>query len=358
MRTIFFVTAVLIIVLLANTGFTNYSFDSKPTLKLLQVESVEISILSRGFVIGNPHYVPENVTAKIGAVVVWRNGDAVHHTVTSDAGIQGMLEGQIFNSGPIPPREEFMLDTSRMLDDVYPYHCMIHPWAKGMLTLVTEPISVTTDKSSYFMGEKVTVSGIASIPVPFEVKDGVPKTLVNATIAKSVSLQIFNPRDELFLSKDVPIQSGGSYSYTFTVGEMGTYRVDAAFDSFSASATFQVVKMGRDKLIISPVKFEDQNGMPLSVAKAGQSILVRTSLKNTIQASLDYVYIIQVKDDGQTVFLALKNGNIGPLGLSTPAVSWMPEVEGTYTVEVFVWSDIDRPEPLSHVERATITVRE
>ncbi len=125
------------------------NFHSHENFKLLQAkqESIEIMILSRGFMSGNPHYEPQNVTAKVGTLIVWINGDLVRHTVTSDAGIQGKLEGRIFDSGPIPPRREFVVDTSRMLSDVYPYHCIIHPWAKGVFTLVVEPISVETDKS-------------------------------------------------------------------------------------------------------------------------------------------------------------------------------------------------------------------
>ena len=139
---------------------------SNEELKLLQTkqDKIEIFILSRSFMVANALYEPVNATVTVGTLVEWVNVDNVQHTATSDKGILGKIEGQIFDSGPIPPRSVFQLDTSRMLDDAYPYHCTIHPWAKGMLTLVTEPINITTDKKLYYVGEKVRVSGIASIP--------------------------------------------------------------------------------------------------------------------------------------------------------------------------------------------------
>lgn len=338
------------------------NFELYDNIKLLQVEPerIDVWILSRGFVTGNPHFVPQNVTAKIGTLIVWTNGDLVNHTVTSDEGIRGSLEGQIFDSGPIAPRTEFLLYTSRLLNDVYPYHCTIHPWARGMVTLVAEPISVTTDKSVYRMGEKVTISGIAGIPTTIpEVSPTIPKKIVNATVVKSVLLEVFTPENDLFLSKQVSTLSGGKYSYTFTVGETGVYTVKASINSFTASTTFKVEQALGAKVTTGPIQFADERGMSIGTARVGQDILIRTSIKNTLQTSQDYSYIVQVKDaDHVTVLLAWKNGSITSLGLSTPAVAWIPESEGTYDVEAFVWNDIDVPEPLSkNVERATITVR-
>ncbi len=321
-------------------------------------KSVEIFILSRGFTSGNPHYEPQNVTAKVGTVITWVNGDLVHHTVTSDEGIQGKLEGRIFDSGPIPPRREFVLDTSRMLSDVYSYHCTIHPWARGVLTLVIEPISVATDKSLYGVGEKVTVYGIASIPALPDMSHTVPKKLVNATAAKSVSLKVFKTNNELFLSTEIPVLDG-RYSYTFGAGEPGTYNVNAALNNFTASTTFQVAELKKAKVTTAAIKFEDARGVSISTAKVGQQIFIRTPIQNTLQTSQDYTYIVQIKNVNQvTVFLAWKNASIDPLSLSAPAVAWTPESEGTYSVEIFVWKSMDSPEPLStHVEKGTLIVR-
>jgi plastocyanin len=325
-------------------------------------DRIEISILVRGFVVGNPHYAPENVTAKVGTLIVWTNFDQVHHTVTNDQGIQGKLEGRIFDSGPIAPRSQFLLDTSRLLDDVYPYHCTIHPWVKGMLTLVTEPINVTTDKSLYRVGEMITISGSAYIPSPsVDDSSALPKNLANVTIPKSVSLKILDSKNELFLSKDVPTSAGGKYSYTFFAEEPDIYTLKVGVNGFVASTTFQVTEIAeaKDKVTLGSIEFEDKNGSSLTSAKVGQQILIKTPIRNALQTSQDYVYIVQVKDSNEaTVLLTWKQGSITAKGISTPFIGWTPKEEGTYSVEIFVWSALTLPEPLSsHVETAVITVR-
>lgn len=327
-------------------------------LKLFQVkqEKAEILILSRGFVAGNPHYVPENVTVRVGTMVRWTNGDMVHHTVTSDEGVQGKLKGQIFDSGPISPRSEFVLDTSRLLDDVYAYHCTIHPWARGTLTVVTEPVSVLTDKKIYDVGEQVVISGIASIPAVIEPTE--KKKLVNATAPQTVFLQIFKSSGETFFSIDIPTTAGGKYSYILNVGEPDVYQVKVTLDDFSAGTIFEVQQLPREKIVISRIEVEDSSGRVISVAKLGEPVLLRAEIRNVLSISQDYTYIVQVKDSKQvTVFLEWKSRSIAPFGTSSPALTWTPEREDTYYVEIFVWKSMAIPEALSiHVAKTTFIV--
>ena len=349
------------IVLLSITLFPLGNFVSNAELEPLQTkqDKIEIFILSRSFLTGNPHYEPQNVTARVGTLIEWTNGDRVHHTVTNDEGIQGKLEGQIFDSGPIPPRSEFLLDTSELLDGAYPYHCAIHPWTRGTLTLVTEPISVATDKRLYDVGEKVTVSGIANIPTLQPHSSTTPKNLINATAVKSVSLKVFTAKNDLFLSSEVPTLSGGKYSYTFTVQEPGMYTVKAVFNGFSASTMFEVKQMPKEKMMVTGIKFEDANGKIINTAEVGQQVFISIQIKNILPINQDYVYAVQVKDSNDvTVLLAWKNASITPLGLSTPSVVWIPEKEGKYNVEIFVWKSILVPEPLSmNVAKITLVVQ-
>jgi hypothetical protein len=230
-----------------------------------------------------------------------------------------------------------------------------------MLVLVTEPINVTTDRSVYIIGEKVTVSGIASIPsASSDVSPTVPKNLANATIPRSVSLKIFDSKNELFLSRDVPTVAGGKYSYTFAAGEPDLYTVRVEVNGFAASIAFQVKELAKakDKVTISEIEFEDEKGSSLTMAKVGQQILIKTPIRNALQSSQDYVYIVQLKDSNQaTILLTWKRGSITPQGLSVPAVVWTPKDEGTYGVEIFVWSSLTLPEPLSyHVVKTTLRV--
>jgi plastocyanin len=343
----------LLIVLSSQNSFLNAELGELQTKK----DQIEILILSRGFISSNPHYEPQNATAKVGTIIEWRNGDRVHHTVTSDEGIQGKLEGQIFDSGPIPPRTEFVLDSSNMLTGAYTYHCRIHPWARGMLTLFVEPIKIATDKPLYDVSEKITVSGSVNIPTPID-SSALPKKLANATAVSSVSITVFDSKNKLLLSKEVPVLSDGSYSYTFTMEEEGVYATKATVNSLSASTTFEVRKLHREKVTVSEIVFEDVDGKIINVAKFGQQIFIKAKIRNTLEINQSYTYLVQVKDSNNvTVFLALKGGSISPLGTSSPSISWTPENEGTYSIEVFIWNNISIPEVLSsHIGKSTLVV--
>ncbi len=336
-----------------------FSTDTTDDFKTFQAgpKTIEIMILSRGFTVGNPHYVPENVTAKIGTQIVWVNGDLVKHTATSDT-VKGKLDGEMFDSGPIPPKLEFVLDTSRMFDGVYPYHCAIHPWARGILTLITNPISVTTDRKLYEVGEQITVSGIASMPTEPETSQTLPQELEAAALAKSVLLEVLGPSEKAVLSKEVPILEGGRYTSSFTLAEAGEYSVRASFMDFAASTKFSVAELPTQRITVTGLKLEDKAGSSITVGKVGEPVFVKSTVRNMLQIGHDLAYIVQVKDsESVTVFLEWRTVPIAPMQILTSGIAWIPETAGTYVVEVFVWKSMDSPLPLTaKVEHITLIV--
>jgi plastocyanin len=79
--------------------------------------------------IANFAYVPPTLSAASGTTVTWTNGDDVQHTVTAD-------DGTSFNSNVLGKGQKFQLTAPAA--GTYPYHCAIHPFMKGTLT-VTAP---------------------------------------------------------------------------------------------------------------------------------------------------------------------------------------------------------------------------
>lgn len=73
-------------------------------------------------------YIPEAVTAEAGQTIVWRNGDAAFHSVTS--GTYEEPDG-LFDSGHMDPDTTFSytFDTP----GTYVYHCTLHPWMTGVV---------------------------------------------------------------------------------------------------------------------------------------------------------------------------------------------------------------------------------
>ena len=88
--------------------------------------------------------------------------------------------------------------------------------------------TVEVDKSSYSIGETVSIGGI----VP-KVVDGVP-----------VVIQVFNPRNVLYSIDQVIPVADGSYSSIANIGGKlgitGTYTVKAIYSGQSAETTFEL----------------------------------------------------------------------------------------------------------------------
>ena len=89
--------------------------------------------------------------------------------------------------------------------------------------------TVEVDKSSYSIGETVSIGGI----VP-KAADGVP-----------VVIQVFNPRNVLYsIDQVMPVVSDGSYSSIANIGGKlgitGTYTVKAIYSGQSAETTFEL----------------------------------------------------------------------------------------------------------------------
>jgi plastocyanin len=68
-------------------------------------------------------YLPVEITVVIGKnnTVVWRNDDAVDHTVTAD--------DRFFDSGIMKPGSTWTYTFTK--PGTYSYHCIPHPWMTG-----------------------------------------------------------------------------------------------------------------------------------------------------------------------------------------------------------------------------------
>lgn len=79
--------------------------------------------------ITNFAFVPPTLSVASGATVTWTNGDDVQHTVTAD-------DGDSFESNLLGKGQAFQLTAPA--PGTYTYHCALHPFMKGTLT-VTAP---------------------------------------------------------------------------------------------------------------------------------------------------------------------------------------------------------------------------
>ncbi len=91
--------------------------------------------------------------------------------------------------------------------------------------------------------------------------------------------------------------------------------------------------------------------------KTGDTAIIRTEITNAQNMNTPFAYLVQIKYDDQiTVSLSWIRGELKANETMKVESTWIPEASGTYTMESFVWSDIDNPDPLSPTRTTEVKV--
>jgi len=113
-----------------------------------------------------------------------------------------------------------------------------------------------------------------------------------------------------------------------------------------------------ERLIMEEIGILGQTGDSIEDLVVGQTGMIFSKIKNRVDFSQDFTYIVQIKDeDSDVVLLSWVTGQTMPsqeLGMS---VSWMPEKSGKYLVERFVWNSIKGAIPLTDTVTYEILVK-
>jgi plastocyanin len=99
--------------------------------------TTSITILQGAAVQGSPDYDPDPAQVPAGNKVVWKNADTVPHTATSGSGPSDPNSGKLFDTSIINAGESsnpLELKEAKQGDTI-PYHCTIHPFMTGQLTI-------------------------------------------------------------------------------------------------------------------------------------------------------------------------------------------------------------------------------
>jgi len=98
-------------------------------------------------------------------------------------------------------------------------------------------------------------------------------------------------------------------------------------------------------VIISDVTVEDTNGKKLSELEVGSTVNIKS--KTLIQFAADqesnetaYTYYVQIKEFGEfpyVEYIGKFDGRFIGTGLESQSIDWVPENEGSFFIETFVW---------------------
>jgi plastocyanin len=97
--------------------------------------SVTLSIPAGAATPGNPPYAPETLTVKKGDAINVVNDDNAPHTATSGTEPSDPNAGNSFDTSLIMAGQSGKIDTSTLDAGDYPYHCTVHPFMKGTITV-------------------------------------------------------------------------------------------------------------------------------------------------------------------------------------------------------------------------------
>ena len=91
----------------------------------------------------------------------------------------------------------------------------------------------------------------------------------------------------------------------------------------------------------------DERLVNLSGASLGKHIIVNQQVQitakitNAQEKNQDFVYIVQIKDENDTVVkLGWISGSLTSYQSFSPSLSWTPKQSGVYNAEIFVWDSL------------------
>ncbi len=114
---------------------------------------------------------------------------------------------------------------------------------------------------------------------------------------------------------------------------------------------------GYGEVSTSNFKIVNSLGEEIKSPVVEQQLNLQTSLSNTSNRNIDWVYIAQVIDsNGAIVDLNFIKGSLVGNQTLTPAVSWTPHIGGNYKIEIFVWDNLRDITALSPKSVFSITV--
>jgi cytochrome c oxidase subunit II len=89
--------------------------------------SIALSIPYGASTEGNLAYAPATLTVKKGDVITVTDDDTDPHTATSDA--------YNFDTSLLMPRKSAQIKADNLTPGDYPFHCTVHPYMKGTITV-------------------------------------------------------------------------------------------------------------------------------------------------------------------------------------------------------------------------------
>ncbi|KEQ55749.1 hypothetical protein AAA799E16_00739 [Marine Group I thaumarchaeote SCGC AAA799-E16] len=113
-----------------------------------------------------------------------------------------------------------------------------------------------------------------------------------------------------------------------------------------------------ERVSLSDPGLENAFGAPIvENVNVYHQIQISADIQNNQKKSQTVVYLVQVKDDkGFVVSLGWISGQLTSLQKLTPSLSWVPEREGEFFAEIYVWEGLKNQNALDDFSTIQIHV--
>ena len=113
-----------------------------------------------------------------------------------------------------------------------------------------------------------------------------------------------------------------------------------------------------ERLSMNELEILSQNGELIERFEIGQTGMLFSKVKNAIDFSQEFTYIVQIKnEDNNVISLSWVTGEAMPSQEIGMSVSWMPQEPGKYSIERFVWNSIQGAIPLTDTISTDILIQ-
>jgi len=246
----------------------------------------------------------------------------------------------------------------------------------GIYFFVTPPltekihsVTVIADKEEYLREtilDTITASAKIDLPVAilavldqraYGIGDFVELTgsVRPAFIERAILLQVTNPNGVAYNVGQIFANEDGTFTHEFKLGGSlaipGKWSVTTTYLGEQTTSDFDVGTL-QTKFMRITVEFPetiDDKGETIDQGSVGVPLGIQATLSNDENRDAKFTYIAKVTDSkGVTVMVSWMKGFIlKPSTSAQPAIFWIPDDIGNYTIEVFVWDGLDNPIPLS-----------
>ena len=114
---------------------TTSKTTTAPSAATTTAAAATLTIPQGASVQGNPAYEPDPLTVKVGDTIAVNNKDTAPHTVTNGKDATDPNMGKLFDTSIINAGDSAEIVTTGMKPGEYPYHCSVHPYMTGTLTV-------------------------------------------------------------------------------------------------------------------------------------------------------------------------------------------------------------------------------